>query len=514
MAFVDAALAVGAFVGADALGATAATAIGGGLMGAGAGALYGGLTGGDVGKDALYGGMLGGLGGFLGAPAAAEAAAPTTMSTAPAVGSTGIGAIPTAGSGTGAAGLVEYGGMAPQEALAASQNVAQMAGPNTAGIYAQIDPTTGAISNAGDLSGMSAAGRTTAATSGNSFWDGLSKGQKWMLSGAGGITALNALGLNKPTTFNTPGAGNTMNTNYYKLDPSKFQPGRMQSVTNPVMPTSPNYVKGYKSGGSTDSQKYQEQLDSFNKYQDMLSNTSNSLSSESVPKWVSDVGIFNDTDPNTKYQDPMEAAQTRMAAINARAGMPTQAGGITQVPKLGQIDVNPLLAQQPQKAAEGGIMGYAMGGQPNQMYPQSMQEHTNFAESTQYPTSAQQVSDYEMPMNPLTGDIQKNMASGGITNYSLGGYANGDMPRLLKGPGDGVSDSIPATIGGHREARLADGEFVVPARVVSELGNGSTEAGAKRLHKMMDGVEKARKKSVGKGKIAVDSKAYKSLPKA
>jgi hypothetical protein len=59
---------------------------------------------------------------------------------------------------------------------------------------------------------------------------------------------------------------------------------------------------------------------------------------------------------------------------------------------------------------------------------------------------------------------------------------------------------------------LADGEFVVPARIVSELGNGSTDAGAKRLYAMMDRVQSKRKKSMGKGKFAVDSKAEKDLP--
>ena len=65
-------------------------------------------------------------------------------------------------------------------------------------------------------------------------------------------------------------------------------------------------------------------------------------------------------------------------------------------------------------------------------------------------------------------------AGGGIMRGDLGGYSDGG--RLLKGPGDGVSDSIPAVIGNKQPARLADGEFVVPARIVSELGNGSTEA--------------------------------------
>lgn len=99
-------------------------------------------------------------------------------------------------------------------------------------------------------------------------------------------------------------------------------------------------------------------------------------------------------------------------------------------------------------------------------------------------------------------------AEGGLS--SLGSYSDGG--QLLKGPGDGVSDHIPAQIGERQPARLADGEFVVPARIVSELGNGSTDAGAKRLYAMMDRVQSKRKKSMGKGKFAVDSKAEKDLP--
>ena len=100
------------------------------------------------------------------------------------------------------------------------------------------------------------------------------------------------------------------------------------------------------------------------------------------------------------------------------------------------------------------------------------------------------------------------MANGGIGD--LGGYSDGG--RLLRGPGDGVSDSIPANIGGKRPARLADGEFVVPARIVSELGNGSTEAGARKLYAMLDRIQAGRKKSIGKGKVATNSRADKNLP--
>ncbi len=100
-------------------------------------------------------------------------------------------------------------------------------------------------------------------------------------------------------------------------------------------------------------------------------------------------------------------------------------------------------------------------------------------------------------------------ANGGIM-HGLGGYSDGG--RLLKGPGDGVSDSIPAVIGNKQPARLADGEFVIPARIVSELGNGSTEAGARKLYAMMERIQKQRGKTVGKGKVAVNSKASKHLP--
>jgi len=115
----------------------------------------------------------------------------------------------------------------------------------------------------------------------------------------------------------------------------------------------------------------------------------------------------------------------------------------------------------------------------------------------------------DTPNVPFQTTVGK-FASGGEAGYNLGGYSDGG--RLLRGPGDGVSDSIPATIGHKQPARLADGEFVVPARIVSELGNGSTEAGARKLYAMMERVQQARGKTVGKGKVAKNSRADKYLP--
>lgn len=127
--------------------------------------------------------------------------------------------------------------------------------------------------------------------------------------------------------------------------------------------------------------------------------------------------------------------------------------------------------------------------------------NTDFAAGGEFSTGAQDAG-----VNPYTGAVA--YASGGISN--LGDYSDGG--RLLRGPGDGVSDDIPAVIGGKQPARLADGEFVIPARLVSELGNGSTEAGARQLYAMMDRIQKARKKSIGKDRAATNSNASALLP--
>lgn len=89
------------------------------------------------------------------------------------------------------------------------------------------------------------------------------------------------------------------------------------------------------------------------------------------------------------------------------------------------------------------------------------------------------------------------------TGTSGGGMKDGGF---LQGRGDGMSDSIQATINDKQPARLADGEFVVPADVVAHLGNGSSKAGAQRLYEMMARVRKAR---TGTTKQAPEIKAEK-----
>ncbi len=108
--------------------------------------------------------------------------------------------------------------------------------------------------------------------------------------------------------------------------------------------------------------------------------------------------------------------------------------------------------------------------------------------------------------NPIPQNY--GMASGGLAAFAKGGNS-ATAPRMLDGPGDGMSDSIPAMIGDKQPARLADGEFVIPADIVSHLGNGSSKAGSKQLYAMMDRIRKAR---TGRSSQAPEVRATKLMP--
>jgi hypothetical protein len=153
------------------------------------------------------------------------------------------------------------------------------------------------------------------------------------------------------------------------------------------------------------------------------------------------------------------------------------------------------------KAASGGG-----GGGGSSSGPTSSTTTTTEAAPRQNIASNQYTPAFNMPnmfaMNQAAPgtyyqpQTYRYYAQGGVAD--LGGYAAGG--KLLKGPGDGMSDDIVANIAGKQPARLADGEFVVPADVVSHLGNGSTDAGAKHLYTMMDRIRKARTGNSKQGK--------------
>jgi hypothetical protein len=170
--------------------------------------------------------------------------------------------------------------------------------------------------------------------------------------------------------------------------------------------------------------------------------------------------------------------------------------------------LTPYSANQPKPFAAGGPIEQMSNANQlgmNTDYPGAAVSQGAYATPWQTPVSRNVVTgSADVGVNPMNGEM--TFAGGGGIS-SLGGYSDGG--RMLKGPGDGMSDSIPAQIGSKQPARLADGEFVVPADVVSHLGNGSTDAGARQLYSMMDRIRSQR---TGKKKQAPKVNPSKAMP--
>ncbi len=190
----------------------------------------------------------------------------------------------------------------------------------------------------------------------------------------------------------------------------------------------------------------------------------------------------------------------------ARTAFMDSSGGVTGLAKTGLSAAAPAIlgAPAPITPIEPEKSNYAGPYKPQPRtvrYPGADRARDDSSEFT-----------YFSPMNPYPGFV--SAAGGGeIPSYEEGGIAalaNKKMPpRFLSGGGDGMSDSIPAVINDKQPARLADGEFVVPADVVSHIGNGSSKAGAKKLYGMMDRVRKSR---TGKTRQAPEVNMNRMMP--
>jgi hypothetical protein len=276
---------------------------------------------------------------------------------------------------------------------------------------------------------------------------------------------------NNPYTFSKDFKGTHPNPNDYQYAP-KYPSYAMGGIANippqtnfanpsqsmmgtsqydmPIDSMSGNIANRMAGGGIADVPKYSRgrQVDIYDaslRFADIMDNPNRYSPPDTR---FQSVETFRDTNPNTATKSPDEAAETRRKAIEQRSYVNTGAKYLPASRRPGQLDLGPV----------GGERGK-----------------------------------YDNQESVLA-------AQGGIMGYNLGGYASGGNPRLLRGPGDGMSDNIPATIADRQPARLADGEFVIPADVVSHLGNGSTEAGAKKLHEMMNSVRRARTGNPKQGK--------------
>jgi hypothetical protein len=486
-----------------ALAETALAGYGGLMAGAGAGALIGGVSagiqGGNVGRGALFGGLGGALSGGLGA----YDAAPVAEALNPATGEELTKLTLNPDVNAGLAGTTQYVPTPPPTGVPTAAGIQAAGLPEGAARNAALEQlATGQGVHPEGFAGLPGQGPNLTApqysqaelakyTKPASYYSGLGSGM--------GDMAKKAAILAAPGIGAQYGINNQDNTGQVPTG---------QQGTSTLSRISPNFRAQEPAQPNP---YYAAQYEDYKKNPYMAGGGVVAFANRGIVQDLprssgADVGTYSDTDPNTNKLDAYNAALYRFNKANKKAGIkaPVQ---FKQAQALGDIE----------EAASGGIMRLAAGGMPGpveqmsqnmlggqgNMYPQSQQEHTNFATPTQMPASAEVIrSDYDAATNPYTGVM---MAKGGITG--LGGYSDGG--RMLKGPGDGMSDSIPAVIGSKQPARLADGEFVVPADVVSHLGNGSTDAGAKKLYNMMDKIRKAR---TGKKKQAPKVKTDRFLP--
>lgn len=430
-------------------------------------------------------------------------------------GQTGTSSLLTGAQSAATPGMTPTVGQMMQQSAQAAGSGAGMTPASLLGPGGSSIPGVGATSGSIAGTGGGVAGGTTGGTTGGATSGGIADAAKWMGGGKGegwatGLTNAQAYGAGlsggvggaysagqMPGEQSWPTEGeDTSSMSYFKYDPTKY---RADQPTPRVYEA--NY-RGMADGG----------IASLNPMRPM----SNSVYPQSQQ---------TQTAFSTSPQYPNSMRSAMASDYDARTN-----------PSLG--------TEMPMGYARGGIARYGVGGDIAKMQPGGWfgdlhgQTYGAIADATgvdlggtlgaitpganQYHAKQQEEEDRKRAEEEgrmreararqaeidRNTSMKANMAGGGIA--SLGGYSDGG--RLLRGPGDGVSDSIPASIGGRQPARLADGEFVVPSRIVSELGNGSTDAGARRLYDMMDRVQRRRGTTVGKGKVAKNTKAYQELP--
>jgi hypothetical protein len=187
---------------------------------------------------------------------------------------------------------------------------------------------------------------------------------------------------------------------------------------------------------------------------------------------------------------------------------------------------NPLTGELTANMAIGGLTAAGETGlQPmqQQISPQYIQQL-----ASQFGTTPQIAQQGIQALNTITGKAKGGMiphlkegafvVPADVVSHFGNGSTDAGLKKLeqhfgakpIKGSGDGMSDDISTTIGGKQPARVADGEAIIEPDMVKRLGNGSTDAGAKHLYKMMDNVRKARTGRKSQGK---QIKADKYLPK-
>jgi len=219
---------------------------------------------------------------------------------------------------------------------------------------------------------------------------------------------------------------------------------------------------------------------------------------------------FDMTGGGREYTPPPEFSSGPIAPMESYTPQPQPA------PQQPAFDYGSMMAQQPAPSFDMGNFGGGMDFGAMDQQPAPSFDMGGFGGGMDF-GAMQQPAQQPAPSFDMGsfGGGGGGMDFSGMDFGSMGGFAAGGPiqyaagGKFLRGPGDGMSDDIKANINGEQEARLADGEFVIPADVVSHIGNGSSEAGADRLYKMMANIRKAR---TGKTRQAPQINPKKYLP--
>jgi hypothetical protein len=512
MAFVAVAASVGAAVG---LGGTAAIIGGGALIGAGVGGAYSAITGdGNILNSMLTGGLIGGAGAYgIGALGGGGAGVQAQMA-GPFFGG--------AATGTGTVGPAATAVKTASPAMSAANTAPGFAYTPAGEMVSSAYPAsvTGAVNTAGFVppspAGIGAVGKTAT---------GLTGMEKLGL-GLGATSLLSLMGSQNQPKLPVPETQGTIRPYTYSSTqnpaggayPSPYAgPAQYDLAGNPILDTR---ERDYFTQSFTAGEPYQAAngglMAAGGPVERMsMMNTAINPQGGMYPQGMIDKTQYALPTQRPTSMEVLQAGAQRMfanggitydAATQRYAGLPSMGGAPTGNSTPLSAELIAQLTPQYQ-AANPNQFAYDPAQQRYSAATPTMAQ-LNAYKAEQDRIAAEQAA---QQMDPFMGlsPFNNYAAGGNVKRYNLGGYSDGG--RLLKGPGDGVSDDIPAVIGNRQPARLADGEFVIPARIVSEIGNGSTDAGAKRLYAMMDRIQSGRKKTIGKNNVAKDTKAKKHL---
>lgn len=209
---------------------------------------------------------------------------------------------------------------------------------------------------------------------------------------------------------------------------------------------------------------------------------------------------------DTRYVKEGDAAGLAAAQTASEA----QKQGILAAYKPAAPEVNPYIGRMPTKWNKANVSdvtpvnrGIATNPPPSSGINELPKVPVYTNDPTSPPNGSTEIPRVSEPSQPNIGDIVRPTFPRYVQEKAAGGIASlaeGGKPRYLQGETDGMADEIPSNIDGDQEAALSHGEFVIPADVVSHLGNGNSDAGAKKLYQMMDRIREARTGTKEQGK--------------